>query len=331
MSIKVGLNSSIPLTIHHVPRPSALTPTILYLPRGPVCPLSHPPPLSTLALSANATVVCIDYRLSNHSPYPTPIHDVLAGYDWVQENLIQQDSAGPSGRNSKIGVCGELIGGSLAMALALTECRAGRASISAAWVGNPVVDWTSLALSSTTNNNKEGPLSHDSLLKLREDLFHKPEHYHDPFASPLLFFRTPAISLPDPISPHDSVVDEQYPDPTPDPYALGEDIPSSFPLDHRKRRSHRKYPPAGSALRLPHLRIEVGAESGLTEQGKEMVELLLRSVKYWEEESYGGELGGVQALKEKIELIEETESSRLWHEEKKIADVGEWMGKVLRL
>ena len=98
------------------------------------------------------------------------------------------------------------------------------------------------------------------------------------------------------------------------------------PLD-RKRRSHRKYPAAGSALRLPHLRIDVGADSGLAEQGKEMVELLLRSVKYWEEESYG-ELG-TQALKEKIELSE-TESPRLW-DEKRVAEVGDSMGKVLRL
>lgn len=104
VSIKAGLKSSIPLTIHHAPRPSTLTPTILYLPRGPLCSLSHAP-LSSLALSANATVVCIDYRLSTNNPYPTPIHDVLAGYDWVQQNLVRQDinldSAYPSARSSK--------------------------------------------------------------------------------------------------------------------------------------------------------------------------------------------------------------------------------------
>lgn len=171
--------------------------------------------------------------------------------------------------------------------------------------------------------DNKGPLSNDFLLKLREDIFKKPEHYHDPFASPLLFFRTPSISLPDPISQHD-LVDEQTSGHAPDTYALGEDVPS--PLD-RKRRSHRKYPPAGSALRLPHLRIDVGADSGLAEQGKDMVESLLRSVKYWEEESYG-ELG-TQVLKERIELIE-TEGPMLW-DEKRIAGVGDWMGKVLKL
>ena len=158
---------------------------------------------------------------------------------------------------------------------------------------------------------------------LRKDLFQKPEHYHDPFASPLLFFRTPAVSLPDLLSPHE-LVDEQDSSRLPDPYALGEDVLSS--LD-RKRRSHRKYPPAGSALRLPHLRIDVGAGSELADQGHEMVDLLWRSVRYWEDESYG-ELGK-QALKEKIELVEKNNTG-LWGE-KELADVGGWMGKILRL
>ena len=246
----------------------------------------------------------------------------------MQNNLIQQDidldSAYPCARSSKIGVCGELIGGGLATALALTECRPARASITAACVGNPIADWTSLTFSKKQDRaNRKGPLLTESLLKLREDLFRKPEHYHDPFASPLLFFRTPAVSLPDLSFQHESV-EEQDSRHLPDPYTLGEDVPS--PLD-RKRRSHRKYPPAGSALRLPHLRIDLGADSELAEQGHDMVDLLLRSVRHWEDESYG-ELGK-QALKEKIELVE-TENTGLWGE-KEIADVGRWMGKILRL
>jgi hypothetical protein len=40
-----------------------------------------------------------------------------------------------------MGVCGELIGGSLATMLALTECRLGESRIAAAAVNNPIVDW----------------------------------------------------------------------------------------------------------------------------------------------------------------------------------------------
>lgn len=40
-----------------------------------------------------------------------------------------------------MGICGELVGGSLATMLALTECRLGQSRIGAAAVNSPVVDW----------------------------------------------------------------------------------------------------------------------------------------------------------------------------------------------
>ena len=294
--------------------------TIIYLPRGPLLPFARLP-LSTLALSADATVVSINYRLSRGIPYPTPIHDVLAGYDWVQKHLVRQDvkldSAYPSARTSRIGVCGELIGGSLATMLALTECRARRPTISAAAMGSPIVDWTALFPSET---GEAGSLSENSLLQLRDDIFPKPDHYHDPFASPLLFFRTPSTSLP---NPYGQEFLESAPDPSSDPYALGEDVPSQ---PDRLRRSHRKYPPPGSALRLPHMRIEVGRQSGLREQGEDLRQRLLKSVKYWEEEAYGALVK--KALLEKIDLVER-EAVGLWGE-REVAEVGAWFGEVLR-
>jgi len=340
VNIKVGLKATIPLrqatllvsalfnnlivnSIYHPSRPSSQAPTIIYLPRGPLLHTTYPP-LSTLALSANATVVSIHYRLSADIPYPTAIHDVLAGCDWVQKHLVRYDvhldSAYPSLTTMRVGVCGELIGGSLATMLALTECRPRDATLNAAAVGNPIADWTALFPAPERSESADGRISEESLIHVREELFSKPEHYHDPFASPLLFFRTPSSSLPDPYN-------QGLPGPSldlpPDPYALGEDVPT---VPDRLRRSHRKYPPAGSALRLPHMRIEVGQQSGVRQQGEDLAERLLKSVKYWEEEAYGAV--GKETLKAKVRLVKR-EGVGLWGEEE-LTDVGEWLGDVLR-
>jgi hypothetical protein len=42
---------------------------------------------------------------------------------------------------ARLGVCGELIGGSIAAMLALTECRVGESRIGAVAVNSPIVDW----------------------------------------------------------------------------------------------------------------------------------------------------------------------------------------------
>lgn len=201
--------------------------------------------------------------------------------------------------------------------LALTECRPRDATIGAAAVGNPIADWTALFPSPETSRPTDSCVSEESLAQLREKLFSKPEHHHDPFASPLLFFRTPSSSLPDQYN-------QGLPlDMSPDPYALGEDVPT---VPDRLRRSHRKYPPAGSALRLPHMRIEVGRRSGIRQQGEDLAERLLKSVKYWEDEAYGAI--GEEALKARISLVIR-DGVGLWGE-KELADVGGWLGDVLR-
>jgi acetyl esterase/lipase len=71
--------------------------------------------------------------------YPTPCHDVLLGYDWVREHLLIDEFQRPY--LARLGVCGELVGGSLAAMLALTECHAGESRIGAAAINNPIVDW----------------------------------------------------------------------------------------------------------------------------------------------------------------------------------------------
>lgn len=61
---------------------------------------------------------------------------MLHGYDWIFQHLLHSQPP-----LAKLGVCGELAGGSLATTLALTECQVGQSRIVAAAVNNPIADW----------------------------------------------------------------------------------------------------------------------------------------------------------------------------------------------
>ncbi|KAF2472319.1 alpha/beta-hydrolase [Lindgomyces ingoldianus] len=140
VSIPCRSNGSISLDIF---RPSTASPSVLvYLPSGPILPDQSEEEervIAALATTSGSTVVRINYRLSPEYQYPTPIHDVLLGYDWILENLLHDELRKP--HLARLGVCGELVGGSLATMLALTECRLGGRSIAAAAVNNPITDW----------------------------------------------------------------------------------------------------------------------------------------------------------------------------------------------
>lgn len=121
---------------------STTSPILIYLPPGPV--LQHDVDdehhiLSTLSACSAATVARINYRASATHQYPVPYHDVLFGYDWLRENLLRDEFDRPF--LGRIGICGQLMGGSLATMLALTECRLGETRIAAAAINNPIIDW----------------------------------------------------------------------------------------------------------------------------------------------------------------------------------------------
>ncbi|KAF2123977.1 alpha/beta-hydrolase [Dothidotthia symphoricarpi CBS 119687] len=129
-----------PKAVFHASTPSA--PILIYLPPGPVVPDSSEEQgrvISTLRASSDATVVRINYRASAEHQYPTPYHDALFGYDWISENLLRDEFKRP--HLARLGVCGELVGGSIATMLALTECRNKESRIAAAAVNNPIADW----------------------------------------------------------------------------------------------------------------------------------------------------------------------------------------------
>lgn len=165
----------------------------IYLPPGPLRAGESPTTtLELLQAETPGSLVQLNYRLSHNNPYPGPIHDVLAGYDWIRNNLL----ARPSDPRSRIAVFGSHIGGGLAAMLALTEGRANQPGrITAAALRDPVLDWVGIDDLSTKDGG-DGYV--EELLKLRDQIFTKPAQYFDPFASPMLFLR----SAGKPIPPH---------------------------------------------------------------------------------------------------------------------------------
>ncbi|KAL5357478.1 glycosyl hydrolase [Aspergillus floccosus] len=199
---------------------------VIYLPPGPLFDCSgngfHVPKIPRiLASTTHATIVTINYRLGRafhdshqslpetipsddpfgdqaYYQYPIPVHDTLAGFDWVTQNF----------QPTRLGVIGAHIGGSLALMLALTEA----ASVKAVAALDPVCDWPGLDAfctqaaqhnSKTTSARKRpskatrhAPNDLVPLLEARERLFSTPERYFDPFASPVLFLRSAGKDVP---------------------------------------------------------------------------------------------------------------------------------------
>ncbi|KAI9739072.1 MAG: hypothetical protein M1834_007285 [Cirrosporium novae-zelandiae] len=280
--------------IHYPPKliPGFL---VFYLPRGLI---STPDPrddeiVEGLSLSSNATIIRINYRLSQTQKYPTPVHDVLAGYDWVLKHFV------PTVTNPnikiKLGVCGELVGGGLALTLALTESWVERHGIKAVAVGNPITEWQfpdTLLMDEQkdAHQQSEGGLeephkirrvykkrtswtmfgsnplfSSKQLLSLRRAVFQNAPAIFDPFASPLYFLRTPGLEIP---TWHDIPVDA----------LTSPELREEDDLIIRRRKVARYFPPRDSDLRIPPTRILAGRNSLLCDQAVEMVKWMRKSV-----------------------------------------------------
>ena len=211
--------------------------------------------------------------------------------------------------------------------LALTESRSLMQGVHAAAIGNPIVDWTALFTPKTNtapvlaeglvNNPQQdaiverAPTTLKSLLTMREKLFTKAEKYHDPFASPLLFFRTPSSDLPTEFGRLD----------------LEGDVNTSHQTTEaiKKRRSLRKYPPRGSDLVLPHMRVDIGKENVLWDQGVELIDLMRRSHNRADTERETFQ----DVLPARSFDIVERQGYGWWHE-REIQEIGNWFGEVLR-
>ena len=220
--------------------------------------------------------------------------------------------------------------------LALTECFETPAElepqgISALAVGNPILDWTALTpsdvkrtasqeglfrkLSAFPEGTNNDSLSTDGLCDIREAFFPKAEKYFDPFASPLLFFRTPSTEIPNDAT---ASVEHSFLNGGP------EDDDSLLP-PIKKRRSPRKYPPAGSNLLLPWTRVDVGQDWVLKDQGADLVECMQKSFRRSETERIDD---AKSTVTRDFEILERA-GMGLW-DEKHMLEIGQWFGEKLR-
>ncbi|EME89700.1 uncharacterized protein MYCFIDRAFT_78516 [Pseudocercospora fijiensis CIRAD86] len=253
--------------------------------------------MSILRSSLSCPVVRVNYRCDKTHRYPTAIHDVTSALDFIVSNLLPRRALVRPGRSQHTGrlaICGELLGGQLATAMALTECRIGEPGIVAAAVSNPIADWTALDIDPLSDGAKRSKseveqLNLEELCAQRDVIFRKPEHYFDPFASPTLFFRSPGVHVPK--QTDQQILDdmdqlalfgrEQYVGPESIINASpvkdapksreGEESPSTT------RRTSERYPSKAFNLRLPSFRITAGLDNAIGAQTAELAKLLKQS------------------------------------------------------
>lgn len=241
-------------------------------------------------------VVQINYRCDQDQRFPVPVHDVLAGYDWIIKNLLPKRAISRPGRSEHVGrlaVCGELIGGSLGLGLALSECRIGEPGIVAAAINNPIVDWSTIhdrnwmPFKPTSKVHNYAGLAWDDLAGYRDALFRKPAHYFDPFASPIMFFRSAELEVPDyveeqPLDEMEELVRFEREESLREQLMFG-DQPGSAGLEGtkstKKRRVSRRFPSKALGLRLPNFRLESGSDAVVSGQAIELAHQLRQSFK----------------------------------------------------
>lgn len=278
---------------------------------------------SYLSSAASATVVKVNYRLSRVHQYPTPVHDVVRAYDWVIQHLVPDRAFARPGRSPghavRLGVCGELVGGGLATMLALTECRSGGPHIAAAAVNEPIVDWIfpednehahnqdqpserhlldrktrprlNGAAPSLTKYAEDGLIDTATLLDARRTYFRKPADYFDPFASPVLNFRSSGVETPP--TPSLTVLDEfaelsllerddfhrqQLRLSALSGTTLAKEENDVEGVSKKTRKTAKRWPSTGSGLKIPEMHISASLISPLSDQAVDLTELFRRSI-----------------------------------------------------
>lgn len=226
--------------------------------------------------------------------------------------------------------------------LALTECRRNEVGVAACATSNAVFDWVSLdapipsakqgkKYKGAVNEDQSNPLIEEALT-LRTSLFRKPADYFDPFASPILFFRTPGIDTPSPptLAPTNKGDDwEELSRMSREDFfreQMGLSAMSSSQEEPQapepeqpavaKRKASLTYPSRLSNLRPGVFRCEASATLGLQSQTEEFAKYLRRSFARQAQQAAGSPSFGRK-------LLEEHEREELEGEEKAAREVME--------
>ncbi|KAK4549575.1 hypothetical protein LTR36_006572 [Oleoguttula mirabilis] len=211
--------------------------------------------------------------------------------------------------------------------LALTECRIGQPGIVAAAVNNPILDWIDIEDGDHNKMPSQVPGSATSaldaisrsLLQLRKRVFQKPEHYFDPFASPLLFLRSAGRDVPP--APSEAPLDDmeylsflERQDFYRQQVALSSfsgTQHASRDLDAREwqeeqgvRKTSKRYPSAALGLRLPPFHISSGGAAPLEQQASELTQRLKKSFL---RQADAADFGRKVLMDDEIERLDEEE------------------------
>lgn len=198
---------------------------------------------------------------------------------------------------------------------------------------------------------EDGLIKPSVLLQARHSLFSKPEGYFDPFASPALFFRSPGALIPKeearkPMDDFDELAEIEQQDFHRQQMRLGalsnvsmfqqQGLSDSNEGDltarvTAPRKSSRRYPRAGSGLRLPNFRITCAQQSPLFDQALEFTELIRRS-RLREAEAQQSETERMDAIE--IAQLQDTfdarDNTQLWSTgSQDIDDVAAWFKDIL--
>lgn len=243
---------------------------------------------SALAAAAKLPMININYRLSSDHRYPIPLWDVLVGYEWIVKHYLKRAQ-----EILRLGIYGSHIGGSLALALGLTECRLAQGAQSDAQkqarvvsvaTSDAITDWPRLApLGYTVGEKVETvPPQHD-LEQLRSSLFHETRmrDAFDPFISPALFFRTPGVEVP--LRP--STPPPPIPDRSPNASETASPMTGSLsvidePKDASLSRVYaRRFPPTSMGpVILPHMQLSATRGTIYETQNVELAKFIHRAM-----------------------------------------------------
>ncbi|KAI1095608.1 hypothetical protein F5B19DRAFT_440247 [Rostrohypoxylon terebratum] len=223
-----GISGLVTIDLHNVARASSPDPLLIYLPPYSTAFSDGPVALPTFAQRRPTAV--INYRWAGYYPFgniasrftrsgrqfkkvlswPTPLHDILKGYDWIKENL------GPDETRARwdIYVYGSYLGASLATSLALTETHfrtIQQIGIRGCVAYNGIYNWTTFLPDHKINQASLHPPENtieevsevsseepqfQELKQHMKALFVKPDNLFDPFASSSLFFHPPGLYVP---------------------------------------------------------------------------------------------------------------------------------------
>ncbi|OHE94253.1 hypothetical protein CORC01_10413 [Colletotrichum orchidophilum] len=215
-----GVISNATHSLHNFNRHPVTTPLVLYIPPFsptpgylaavpgfltpyPTAVINYrwsPSPVSTSPESDHGP----DFNFTTPLTWPTPLHDVLTGYNWITDNLL------PLGTTSRrdIYVYSSHAGASIAASLALTESHHHeRMAVRGLVAWNGIYNWSmflpdhKVNKPSTPRSKKLPPRPEDGsalhALQMRmPDLFRAPVDLLDPFASPSFFFQTAGMNAP---------------------------------------------------------------------------------------------------------------------------------------